>query len=394
MMTDHTPYLTSLLDNDFYKITMQQGVIKLFPHSMARYEFINRGKHEFPEGFSDILRKAIDKMAELRLSAGEKRYLAMACPYLEPTYLDFLQGYRYNPSEVKIEQNGGDLKVSIEGYWYRTILWEVPIMALICELYYYVKGAEPITPELVNTVNKEKIEKYGRLGVTIAEFGTRRRHSYDVHSKVVQALSEFGGGTFVGTSNVHFAMLHNTKPIGTHAHEWFMFHAAKYGFKMSNSLGLEHWTAVYRGDLGIALADTYTTEIFFEQFDKKFSKLFDGVRHDSGDPIEFAKKTINHYKRFGIDPLSKTIIFSDALNYDKVERIANFCKGKIGMSFGIGTNFTNDVGLEPLNIVIKMTEALPENQTWIPVVKLSDEKGKYTGDPKMIHLAKEILGIE
>lgn len=394
MMTDHTPYLTSLLDNDFYKITMQQGVIKLFPHSMARYEFINRGKHEFPEGFSDILRKAIDKMAELRLSGGEKRYLAMACPYLEPTYLDFLQGYRYNPSEVKIEQNGGDLKVSIEGYWYRTILWEVPIMALICELYYYVKGAEPITPELVNTVNKEKIEKYGRLGVTIAEFGTRRRHSYDVHSKVVQALSEFGGGTFVGTSNVHFAMLHNTKPIGTHAHEWFMFHAAKYGFKMSNSLGLEHWTAVYRGDLGIALADTYTTEIFFEQFDKKFSKLFDGVRHDSGDPIEFAKKTINHYKRFGIDPLSKTIIFSDALNYDKVERITNFCKGKIGMSFGIGTNFTNDVGLEPLNIVIKMTEALPENQTWIPVVKLSDEKGKYTGDPKMIHLAKEILGIE
>jgi len=394
MMIDHTPYLTSLLDNDFYKITMQQGVIKLFPHSMARYEFINRGKHEFPEGFAEILRKAVDKMAELRLSAQEKEYLATACPYLEPTYLDFLQGYRYNPSEVKIEQNGSDLKVSIEGYWYRTILWEVPIMALICELYYYVKGAEPITPELVNTVNREKIEKYGRLGVTIAEFGTRRRHSYDVHSKVVQALSEFGAGTFVGTSNVHFAMLHNTKPIGTHAHEWFMFHAAKYGFKMSNSLGLEHWTAVYRGDLGIALADTYTTEIFFEQFDKKFSKLFDGVRHDSGDPIVFAEKTINHYKRLGIDPLSKTIIFSDSLNYDKVERIANFCKGKIGMSFGIGTNFTNDVGLAPLNIVIKMTEALPENQTWIPVVKLSDEKGKYTGNPKMIHLAKEILGID
>src|SRR5690606_28877954 len=236
-----------------------------------------------------------------------------------------------------------------------------------------VTDTEPITPELVDAVNKQKIEKYERLGVTIAEFGTRRRHSYAVHDKVVQALSEFGAGTFVGTSNVHFAMLHNTKPIGTHAHEWFMFHAAKYGFKMSNSLGLEHWTSVYRGDLGIALADTYTTEIFFEQFDKKFSKLFDGVRHDSGDEIEFAENTISHYKRLGIDPLSKTIIFSDALNYDKVERIANFCRGKIGMSFGIGTNFTNDVGLKPLNIVIKMTETMPENQTWIPVVKLSDE---------------------
>lgn len=393
-MKDQIPYLTSLLDNDFYKITMQQGVIKLFPHSMARYEFINRGKHEFPEGFAEILRLAVNKMAELRLTAEEKKYLAVACPYLEPTYLDFLQGYCYNPDEVRIEQTGSDLKVSIEGYWYRTILWEVPLMALICELYYYMKRAEPITPELVNSVNKEKIEKYGRLGVTIAEFGTRRRHSYLVHSRVVKALKEFGDGTFVGTSNVHFAMLYNTKPIGTHAHEWFMFHAAKYGFKMSNSLGLEHWTAVYRGDLGIALADTYTTDIFFEQFDKKFSKLFDGVRHDSGDPIEFAEKTIEHYKRMGIDPLSKTIIFSDALNYDKVERIANHCRGKIGMSFGIGTNFTNDVGLVPLNIVIKMTEALPESQTWIPVVKLSDEKGKYTGDPKMIGLAKEILGID
>lgn len=393
-MIDNKPHLTSLLDNDFYKITMQQGVIKLFPHSMARYEFINRGKHEFPEGFAAILRNAVDKMATLRLSPQEKIYLATACPYLEPTYLDFLQGYSYDPSEVKIEQKGPDLRVSIQGYWYRTILWEVPLMALISELYYYVKGAEPITPDLVNSVNKDKIEKYGRLGVTIAEFGTRRRHSYHVHSKVVQTLAEFGAGTFVGTSNVHFAMLYNTKPIGTHAHEWFMFHAAKYGFKMSNSLGLEHWTAVYRGDLGIALADTYTTDIFFEQFDKKFSKLFDGVRHDSGDPIEFAEKTINHYKKMGIEPQSKTIIFSDALNYDKVERIANFCKGKIGMSFGIGTNFTNDVGLTPLNIVIKMTEALPESKTWIPVVKLSDEKGKNTGDPKMIRLAKEILEIE
>lgn len=393
-MIDNKPHLTSLLDNDFYKITMQQGVIKLFPHSMARYEFINRGKHEFPEGFAAFLRNAVDKMATLRLSPQEKIYLATACPYLEPTYLDFLQGYSYDPSEVKIEQKGPDLRVSIQGYWYRTILWEVPLMALISELYYYVKGAEPITPDLVNSVNKDKIEKYGRLGVTIAEFGTRRRHSYHVHSKVVQTLAEFGAGTFVGTSNVHFAMLYNTKPIGTHAHEWFMFHAAKYGFKMSNSLGLEHWTAVYRGDLGIALADTYTTDIFFEQFDKKFSKLFDGVRHDSGDPIEFAEKTINHYKKMGIEPQSKTIIFSDALNYDKVERIANFCKGKIGMSFGIGTNFTNDVGLTPLNIVIKMTEALPESKTWIPVVKLSDEKGKNTGDPKMIRLAKEILEIE
>ena len=158
-------------------------------------------------------------------------------------------------------------------------------------------------------------------------------------------------------------------------------------------MALEHWVDVYRGDLGIALSDTYTTGSFFSAFDKKFAKLFDGVRHDSGDPVEFAEKTIAHYKSLNIDPLSKTIIFSDALNYDKVAKIAAYCEGKIGMSFGIGTNLTNDVGLKPLNIVIKMTEALPENEPWIPVVKLSDEHGKYTGDAQMIRLAKEILHL-
>ncbi|PWG81743.1 nicotinate phosphoribosyltransferase [Pararcticibacter amylolyticus] len=386
--------LPSLLDNDFYKFTMQHGVIKLFPHAKAKYEFINRGKHHFPAGFADALREAVNGMAQLRLTKDEKDYLAVTCPYLDPTYLDFLQGYRYNPEEVLIEQHGDDLSVHIEGYWYRTILWEVPLMSMICELYYELSHLHHISNDQISAVNKEKIEKYAALGVTIAEFGTRRRHSYGVHSLVVQALRQYGGDTFVGTSNVHLAMKYNTRPIGTHAHEWFMFHAARYGFKMANSLGLEHWTNVYRGDLGIALADTYTTEIFFEQFDKKFSKLFDGVRHDSGDPVVFAEKTIEHYRKMGIDPLSKTIIFSDALNYEKVARITEYCRDKIGMSFGIGTNFTNDVGPEPLNIVIKMTETLPEKGPWIPVVKLSDEKGKYTGTDKMLHLAKEILEIE
>jgi len=382
-----------MLDNDFYKITMQHAVFKLFPKAQAKYEFINRGKHVFPEGFSQELREAIDKMAGLQLSREEKKYLKDTCPYLDPTYLDFLQGYRYDPEEVSISQHGGEVSVKITGYWYRTILWEVPIMSLISELYYKLQKWEGDTDEKIMETAKNKIEKYNKLGVTIAEFGTRRRHSYHTHRLVVQALKRYGTGSFIGTSNVHMAMLNRTKPIGTHAHEWFMFHAAKYGFKMANGLGLEHWVNVYRGDLGIALSDTYTTDVFFSQFDKMFTKLFDGVRHDSGDPIEFADKTIAHYKSKGIDPVSKTIIFSDGLDYQKVERIAHYCKGKIGISFGIGTNFTNDVGLEPMNIVIKMTEAHPDDAYWIPVVKLSDVHGKYTGDPKMIELGKTILGI-
>lgn len=385
--------LTSLLDNDFYKFTMQHGVINLFPKAKARYEFINRGKHVFPEGFAKELRQCVDAMATLKLTTEEKEYLSITCPYLDPTYLDFLQGYCYNPKEVTIEQKGEDLRIFIEGFWYRTILWEIPLLSLVSELFYKLTNQQRNNDEQVIKVTKEKIEKYNELGVTVAEFGTRRRHSYHVHQLVMQALKQYGQKSFVGSSNVHFAMLNGVKPIGTHAHEWFMFHAAKYGFKMANLTGLENWVNVYRGDLGIALSDTYTTKVFYKQFDKMFAKLFDGVRHDSGDPVEFAEQTIHHYQNLGIDPMSKTIIFSDALNYDKVARIAAYCNGNIGMSFGIGTNLTNDVGVKPMNIVIKMVEAFPDGGEWTPVVKLSDEKGKYTGLDAMIQLAKEILNI-
>lgn len=385
--------INSILDNDFYKFTMQHAVVKLFPKARARYRFINRGEHAFPPGFAAALQTAIADLANLQLTEHEKSYFASTCPYIDPTYFDFLQGYRYDPTEVHIDQHGGELTVAIEGYWYRTILWEVPIMSLICELYYQLTGQVRQPDDRVVATARQKIERYGQLGVTIAEFGTRRRHSYAVHRLVVQALRAAGEGTFIGTSNVHMAMLNQTKPIGTHAHEWFMFHAAKYGFKMANLLGLEHWSDVYRGDLGIALSDTYTTDVFFTQFDKKLTKLFDGVRHDSGDPLIFADKTIAHYRRNGIDPRSKTIIFSDGLNAEKVTRIAEYCRDRIGISFGIGTNFTNDVGLPPMNIVIKMTEAYPEEAHWTPVIKLSDEPGKHTGDAEMIALAKQILDI-
>ena len=387
--------LTSLLDNDFYKITMQNAVIKRFPYAHARYAFINRGEHAFPEGFGEALRGEVDRMATLRLSDEEKRYLQTPCPYLDPTYLDFLAGFRYDPSEVTIEQQGSELSVVMEGPWYRTILWEVPLMALISELWYQLRGVSVSEDDeaLIEQRTREKIELYRQHGLKIAEFGTRRRFSFAVHDRVVKALRHYGGEAFSGTSNVLLAMRHGVKPIGTHAHEWFMFHGARFGFKMANSLALEHWVDVYRGDLGIALTDTFTTRAFFESFDKKFAKLFDGVRHDSGDPIEFADATIAHYQRLGINPLSKTIIFSDALTPEKVERIRAFCQGRIGMAFGIGTNFTNDIGVAPMNMVIKMVEARPEGQGWLPVVKLSDVPTKNTGDPEMIALAKKVLSM-
>lgn len=392
-MEEQPRIINSLLDNDFYKFTMQNAVTKLFPTARVRYRFVNRGGHKFPEGFAQALRHQVERMSELSLQPDEKAYFARKCKYLDPVYLDFLSGFRYDPSEVHIEQHGGDLDVTIEGLWYRTILWEVPLMAVISELYYNLEGLQRVSDEVVCDITRRKMEAYKALDIKIAEFGTRRRHSYRVQELVVAALQKYGGTNYIGTSNVRLAMDYNVIPIGTHAHEWFMFHAAHFGYKMANRAGLGNWVDVYHGDLGIALPDTFTTDVFLNSFDKKFAKLFDGVRHDSGDPLEFIDKITSHYKGLNIDPQSKTIIFSDTLNPQTVRRIADYCRGKIGMSFGIGTNFTNDVGLEALNMVIKMSEAFTENGKWTPTVKLSDAEGKYTGDPAAIDLAKTILGI-
>ncbi|WP_447640308.1 MULTISPECIES: nicotinate phosphoribosyltransferase [Chitinophagaceae] len=384
----------SILDNDFYKFTMQCAVMKLFPDVKAQYHFINRGKHAFPDGFGDELRKHVNNMAHLQLTKQEKIFFAQKCPYLNPAYMDFLEGYHYDPSEVGITQNGTELDVKVEGYWYRAILWEIPLLSLISELYYKFNNLQRISDEEIKDRTRRKMDLYEQLGATVAEFGTRRRHSYHVHRTVMQALMEYYDDRgFVGTSNVHLAMLHNTRIIGTHAHEWFMFHGARYGYKIANAFSLKSWVDVYHGDLGIALTDTYTTDVFFSQFNKQYAKLFDGVRHDSGDPVEFAQKTINHYHSMNINPHYKTIIFSDGLNPEKVQTIVEACKDRIGISFGIGTNLTNDVGLQPMNIVMKMTAVSLPDMSWTPTVKLSDEHGKYTGDPRTIELAKEVLNI-
>ncbi|WP_435639400.1 nicotinate phosphoribosyltransferase [Carnimonas bestiolae] len=386
--------LVSMLDNDFYKFTMQNAVIKLFPRALARYALIDRDNREYPAGFAERLRSAVDAMAELALTSAECDFLEETCPYLDPTYRDFLQGFRYDPSEVTISQEGTSLSVEVEGLWYRTILWEIPLLALVSELYFESLDEPRDSDEEVLARTRQKIEHYRNLGLKVAEFGTRRRYSFALHDKIVDVLHRYGESTFVGTSNVYLAYRHGVKPLGTHAHEWFMFHAARYGFKVANKVALNNWVDVYRGDLGIALTDTFTTDAFFRSFDKMLAKLFDGLRHDSGDPIDFAERAIAHYTSLGIDPHSKVIIFSDALDPEKVERIVRFCSGRIGMSFGIGTNFTNDVGLTPMNIVMKMTSTKTDDHSgWLPTVKLSDIAGKNTGDPDMIKLARQILDI-
>ena len=283
--------IKSLLDNDLYKFTMQYAVVKLFPNAKVRYTFILRSKVGFPEGFANELRQQISFMEGLRLTSEEKKFFSEKSYYIDPTYFDFLSGYKYDAWEVGVIQQGEELQINIEGYWYRTILWEVPILALVSELYFKMTGTSIsiLPPGNREEVNQKKAAIFNYANIKVADFGTRRRFSYDVQKEMVETLSSrMTKGLFVGTSNVHFAHLFNLTPIGTEAHEWFMFHGAKYGFQMANELGLKHWADVFKGSLGTALCDTYTTESFLKAFDMKYAKLYDGVRQDSGDVYEFA----------------------------------------------------------------------------------------------------------
>jgi len=390
------PIIKSLIDLDLYKLTMQMAVLKKFPFAKVRYSFINRGKTKFPEGFGEELRKQVKFTENLFLTEEEKTGLENKCKYFEPWYLDFLKGYRFNSTEVGIIQAGGDLQVSVEGYFYSTILWETILMSIISELYYKMVKHNEFDYNKRTENNAKKISLFKLNGLHYADFGTRRRFSYGNQLEVVKQMASSIDieNFFVGTSNVHLALKFNITPIGTHAHEWFMFHAAKYGYKMANYLAMENWSDVYRGNLGIALTDTFTTDVFFKSFDTKFAKLYDGVRQDSGDPFTFTDKTLEHYKKLNINPMSKTIVFSDSLNPELAVSIKDYCRGKIKCSFGIGTNFSNDVGVKPLNMVIKMVEAKPEGEDWHPTIKLSDSTGKHTGNLKEIEIAKYVLNIK
>jgi nicotinate phosphoribosyltransferase len=385
--------ITSLLDTDLYKLTMQQAVIALFPDEFVRYELIIRVQREFPPSFGEALRAEIDAMRTLQIQADEARFLEKTCYFLKLPYIDFLRGYRFDPNEVTVTQQGHTLRLVVEGYWYRTILWEVPLMALISEFFFRRTNQAPLPEtDLIDRIDR-KVERLETMGAHFSDFGTRRRFSIKNHDMVVASCVKYAPTVFVGTSNPYLAMKHRCKAMGTQAHEWYMSIAALYGFTMANKIGMEKWVEVYQGDLGIALTDTFTSDIFFKDFDSKYAKLFDGIRQDSGDPIRFAQKAIRHYENLRIDPMSKTIVFSDSLDIAAVEKIHDFCKGKIKDSYGIGTHLTNDVGVKPLNMVIKLT-AITINSTWVSTVKLSDDPGKHTGAIEAIDLCKKVLRIE
>lgn len=387
--------IKSILDTDLYKFTTSYAYSKLFPRAYGEFEFIDRSNSDYPEGFDRILKDELANMSNLVLTPQEEAFVRKQMPYLPPTYIDFLKGYRFDSAELEIFMDGKKLHVKAAGLLYRITLWETPILATVSELYFRETGKYPDL-QYMDEVTLEKAKKMKAYDLSVSLFGMRRRFSADVEDRVTNLLKQHAGGSLYGTSNVYMAFKHHLNVSGTHPHEWVQFHGSIYGYKMANYMSMENWINVYDGDLGTVLTDTYTTDVFLRNFSKKHASLFTSLRHDSGDPLLFADKVIKRYEELRVNPKLKYLVFSDSLNVDKAIQIKDYCGDRIGATFGIGTNLTADVGngVKGMNIVMKLIRCkMTIREEWQECVKLSDVEGKHTGSEREIAIAKAALGL-
>jgi nicotinate phosphoribosyltransferase len=383
--------LPSFLDNDLYKFTMQQGVVELFGERTASYRFINRGKEKFTGAMVARLQASVNAMAELKLTPEERAYIE-TLGLFKPAHLDYLQNFRYNPAQVKINLTAmdgthGQLDMKIEGPWKEAILWEVPLMALVSQIA--LDEVSPLTAGdraefIARTLEKAWTIKEEKLNVM--EFGTRRRRDFASQEAVVRLFKEQAGETFAGTSNVYLAMKYNLPVKGTMAHEWIMAHAAIFGVEKANPKALESWKRVYPGKLKIFLPDTYTTELAYATLSDNDIRYLDGMRWDSGDLYAFTDQIEARQRAAGVDPATKVIPYTDGLTIAQDAEIARKMKGRVIPTFGNGTSLTNDFATPALKIVIKM-DALDG----IGVAKISDTPRKASGDPKAIAEALRVI---
>lgn len=367
----------NLLDTDLYKLTMMQAVLHNYPNAEVEWEFRCRNSEDLTPYLAEI-RYQFERLSELSLTVDQLAFLERI-PFIKPDFIRFLSLFRFNLRYVHTSIEDGQLSIRLRGPWLHVILFEVPLLAIISEVRNRYRYREVVLEQAAERLY-EKIDWLRSeasdnelAGFQLADFGTRRRFSYRAQEQAVRILKRDFPGRFVGTSNLHLAREFELKPIGTMAHEWLMAHQ-QLGPRLidSQSAALDCWVREYRGQLGIALTDCITMDAFLADFDLYFAKLFDGLRHDSGDPLVWAEKAIAHYEKLGIDPLSKTLVFSDGLDLEKSLRLYRALSGRIHVSFGVGTNLTCDIpGVEPMNIVIKMIACNGQ-----PVAKISDTPGK------------------
>lgn len=386
--------INSLLDTDLYKFTTSYAYVKLFPNAWGTFTFKDRDETICSDKFLSRLKAEVQDLAWVHLQPEELEYMSSHCRFVPRIYWEWLSSFRFDPEKVQIYlDDEKHLHIEVTDYLYKVTLYEVPLLAIVTEIQNLISG-NVADKEQVLAKLFEKVELSNKNQISFSEFGTRRRFSLEVQDAVINYLNE-NSFYCTGTSNCHFAMKYNMKMMGTHPHEWFMFHGAQFGYKHANYMALENWVNVYDGDLGTALADTYTSESFLTNLSRKQAKLFDGVRCDSGDEYTFVDELVSRYREFGIDSTTKTIIFSNALDFDKALRIQQYCKGKIRCAFGIGTNLTNDAGYKPSNVVMKLARCkMNVNQPWRECVKLSDDMGKHMGSDREVEACLYELGLK
>ena len=394
------PFINSILHNDLYKFSMSNYYIQNFPEASGTFTFHDRNNTEYDEMFVRILKDELSQLSKLFLQKNEFDWAVKNIPYIPQFYWEWLRSFRYEPNKINIWlDESKHLHIEVTDKMYKVTFYEIPILATVSALYHVYKHhgyqlKQEVEEALISGLDR-KIEIAKDHNLFFADFGMRRAYNPLTEEFVVKYLKE-NCPTFVGTSTVSLAMKYGVKPIGTMAHECFMFQAAIHSPKDANFMVMENWVKVYDGNLGTVLTDTYTVDTFLRNFSMKLAKLYDGVRHDSGDPFTFGNKIIWKYKSYGIDPMSKTIVFSDGLDFEKAAEIKEYFAGKIKTTFGIGTNLTCDFpGIKPLNIVMKLKECrVNDRQSIYGCVKLSDVASKAIGTPEDIENYKYQLNIK
>ena len=386
--------IQSLLDTDLYKFTMMQVVLHHFPGAQVEYRFKCRSEGVDLTPYVGEIRDEVRALCGLRFLKDELDYLR-GWRFMKSDFVDLLGLFQLDERFIAVERVAGsetEIDIVIRGPWLHTILFEVPVLAIVSEVYFRNTRANADLSE----GRRRLSAKIGQINAVpdpafrIADYGTRRRFSRAWQDEVIRTLKQDMAAHFVGTSNVRFAMEHGLTPLGTMAHEYLQAcQAVGPRLRDSQVFAFNTWAREYRGDLGIALSDVCGMDAFLRDFDLFFCKLFDGVRHDSGDPFEWGEKLIAHYQKMRIEPHTKTMVYSDSLNVPLAIRLFEYFRGRCQTAFGIGTNLTNDLGFEPLQIVIKMTRCNGQ-----PVAKISDEPSKTMDyDPSYVAYLREVFEV-
>lgn len=390
--------MLSILDQDLYVATMSYSWWKLYPLAEGTYKFNDRSKEVYNEDFLKQLKLEFAKFSTLRLTNEEFDWAVKNIPFIPENYWEWLKTFKLDSSKLKVWlDEEGHLQIEVTDKMYKACWYEMPVLATVSELRNKHLGFIANRQTMLNIL-EEKINFANEHNLKFSEFGTRRRYSASIHDDICAMLKERCPINCAGTSNMYLAMRHGMKPIGTCAHAYIQFHASCFGYKRANYLALEAWKDTYGGALGTALVDTFTTGSFLRTLTYQQALLLQGFRIDSGDNFAIGNMIIKRLQEFKIDPTTKLLVFSNALDFPRYKEIVDYFGNRIKVSAGIGTNLTSDTGIEgykPANIVMKLSKCrLSNKDPWEDSIKISDDLGKHIGNQKEFDIAVHELHLD